>query len=355
VRYTAREPPEWPLRGASAFILVAMKLSVVLPAHNEAACLPSLLARLVAALDALEHDWEVVVVDDGSTDTTWALIKEAAEGDDRVRGLRLSRNFGHQVALTAGLQVAEGDAVITMDSDLQHPPELIGALTAKASEGHDVVYAVRGPKDSEAWFKVTSAAFFYWLLNRLSSLDLPHGGADFRYMSRRAVNALLAMPERHRFLRGMSRWVGFSQAYIEYERPPRHAGQSKYTQRRMIRFAFDAVVSFSALPLRIASFFGMLFSFLGGLYLIFVVASHLFAESIVPGWTSVVGVVLVLGGVQLACLGIIGQYVGRMYDEMKGRPLFFLWEDTSGALETGFQRRASDRTPGELVRSTHQG
>jgi glycosyltransferase involved in cell wall biosynthesis len=330
-----------------------MKLSVVLPAHDESACLPQLLQRLVPVLDQIEDDWEVVVVDDGSTDGTWQIVKAAAGEDDRIRGLRLSRNFGHQVALTAGLQAAEGDAVITMDSDLQHPPELIGEMMSKAAEGYDVVYAVRGPKDSEGWFKVKSASFFYWLLNRLSSLDLPHGGADYRYMSRRAVDALLAMPERHRFLRGMSRWLGFPQAHIEYERPPRPGGQSKYTQRKMIRFAFDAVVSFSALPLRIASFFGLLFSVLGGIYLCFVVASALFTDQVVPGWTSVVGVALVLGGVQLACLGIIGQYVGRMYDELKGRPLFFLWEDTREPAQGEFLRRANDRKAGELVRSTH--
>ena len=318
-----------------------VKVSIVLPAHNEAACVGDLVDRLTAVLEEMECDWEVVFVDDGSEDATWPLLREAAEKDPRIRALRLSRNFGHQIALTAGLEVAEGDAVITMDSDLQHPPELIPALLEKAAEGYDVVYAVRGPHDAEGRYKVTSARLFYWLLNRVSSLDLPHGGADFRYMSRRAVDALLSMPERHRFLRGMTRWVGYPQSFIEYERQARPGGRSKYTQRRMIRFAFDAVVSFSALPLRIASVFGMVFSVLGGLYLIFVVVSRLFTDEVVPGWTSVVGVVLILGGVQLACLGIIGQYVGRMYDELKARPLFFVWEDTRAAV----QRRAAEETP----------
>jgi glycosyltransferase involved in cell wall biosynthesis len=308
-----------------------MKVSVVLPAQNEAPCVGELIGRLTAVLERSGGDWEVVFVDDGSTDETWHLVHEAARRDPRIRGLRLSRNFGHQIALTAGLESAEGEFVITMDSDLQHPPELIPALIEKSREGYDVVYAVRGPKDTEGWFKVTSAKVFYWLLNRLSSLDLPHGGADFRGMSRRVVNAVLAMPERHRFLRGMTRWVGYPQAVIEYDRIPRHAGRSKYTQRKMIRFAFDAVVNFSALPLRIASFLGFAFSFLGGLYLIFIIVARVFSDEVVPGWTSVVGVALVLGGVQLACLGIIGQYIGRMYDEMKARPLFFVWQDTREA------------------------
>jgi polyisoprenyl-phosphate glycosyltransferase len=326
-----------------------MKLSVVLPAKDEAACVDGLIERLIRVLEGSAHEWEIVFVDDGSIDETWPLLKEAALREPRIRALRLSRNFGHQVALTAGLHVAEGDAVITMDSDLQHPPELIPALVEKAREGFDVVVAVRGPRDSEGWFKVGSARVFYWLLNRLSSLDLPHGGADFRYLSRRAVRGLLAMPERHRFLRGMTRWVGYSQAFLEYDRDPRSGGRSKYTQRRMLRFAFDAVVSFSALPLRVASAFGLLFSFLGALYLVFVVAARLFTDEAIPGWTSVVGVVLVLGGVQLACIGIVGQYIGRMYEELKGRPLFLVWEDTRAPGVSLLEARANARRAGEFV------
>jgi glycosyltransferase involved in cell wall biosynthesis len=311
-----------------------VKLSVVLPAHNEAACLGSLIPRLTQVLDETGREWEIVFVDDGSVDATWPLLKEAAGRDPRIRALRLSRNFGHQMALTAGLEIADGDAVITMDSDLQHPPEVIPALLDKASEGFDIVYAVRGKHDAEGRYKIASARLFYWLLNRLASLDLPHGGADFRYMSRRAVDALLAMPERHRFLRGMTRWVGYSQSFIEYERQARLGGRTKYTQRRMLRFALDAVVSFSALPLRIASLFGLFFSILGSLYLVYVLALRIFTDDVVSGWTSVIAVALILGGVQLACLGIIGQYIGRMYDELKGRPLFVVWEDTAeGATE----------------------
>ena len=306
-----------------------MKLSVVLPVRDEAPVIPELVRRLTAVLEELDGDWEVVLVDDGSKDSSWDLLHAAADGDGRIRAIRFSRNFGHQIALSAGLHMATGDAVITMDSDLQHPPEVIPALLARADEGYDVVYAVRSSTDSGSWFKRASARLFYWLLNRVSSLELPQAGGDFRYMSRRVVNALLAMPERHRFLRGMTRWVGFEQATIDYHRPPRVGGKSKYTLRKMFSLGWDAVVSFSSLPLRVASLLGFVFSFFGLLYLTYVVATRVFTDNAVAGWTSVVATVLVLGGVQLLCIGIIGQYLGRMYEEMKGRPLFLVAEDTA--------------------------
>jgi polyisoprenyl-phosphate glycosyltransferase len=306
-----------------------MKLSVILPVRDEAPVIPDLIPRLTSALEALDESWEVILVDDGSRDSSWALLEDAAEHDERIRAIRFSRGFGHQIALSAGLRLASGDAVVTMDSDLQHPPELIGSLLAKATEGYDVVYAVRSETDGENWFKRESARAFYWLFGRLTALDLPQAGGDFRYMSRRVVDALLEMPERHRFLRGMTSWVGYQQAIVEYERQPRAAGASKYTLRKMLAFGWDAVVSFSALPLRVASVLGLVFSFLGLLYLAYVIAVRLFTEQAVAGWTSVVAAVIVLGGVQLLCLGIIGQYLGRMFDEIKGRPLYLIAEDTS--------------------------
>lgn len=306
-----------------------MKLSVILPVRDEAPVIPDLIPRLTSALEALDESWEVILVDDGSRDSSWALLEDAAEHDERIRAIRFSRGFGHQIALSAGLRLASGDAVVTMDSDLQHPPELIGSLLAKATEGYDVVYAVRSETDGENWFKRESARAFYWLFGRLTALDLPQAGGDFRYMSRRVVDALLAMPERHRFLRGMTSWVGYQQAIVEYERQPRAAGASKYTLRKMLAFGWDAVVSFSALPLRVASVLGLVFSFLGLLYLAYVIAVRLFTEQAVAGWTSVVAAVIVLGGVQLLCLGIIGQYLGRIFDEIKGRPLYLIAEDTS--------------------------
>ena len=319
-------------------------ISIVLPAHNEAPVLVELFTRLEAVLESLDHDFEVICVDDGSTDRTWEILARKAQTDCRYRCLRLSRNFGHQIALTAGLWATKGDAVVTLDADLQHPPEVIGELLSKAGEGFEVVTAVRRLEDAEGWFKVTSARFFYRLLNRLTALDLPDGGADFRYMSRTVVDALLQMPERHRFLRGMARWAGYRQAMITYERAARPAGESKYTIRNMFRFAMDAIVSFSAVPLRIASVLGLVVSMLGGLYALYVIGVNLFTDDTVPGWTSVVVAVLVLGGVQLACIGIIGQYLGRVYEEVKGRPLFILWEDTGTSESTALHLPARERS-----------
>jgi glycosyltransferase involved in cell wall biosynthesis len=329
-----------------------MKLSVVVPARDEAGSLGELLSRLDTALGSLDCESEIILVDDGSRDRSWPLMQDAAERDPRIRALRLSRNYGHQIALTAGLWAAEGDAVVTMDSDLQHPPEMIGALVAKAREGYDVVYAVRGEDDAEGWFKTRSARVFYWVLNKLTALDLPAGGADFRYMSRRVVAAVLSMPERHRFLRGMTRWVGYTQASIEYDRGQRLAGKSKYSLRHMLRFAFDAIFGFSALPLKIASVLGLVVSFLGGLYFVYVVLAWALTDTVVAGWTSVIVAVLLLGGVQLACIGIVGQYLGRMYEEIKGRPLFLVWEDTRDTSTPGLQyaERTAPLT-GRLVQS----
>jgi dolichol-phosphate mannosyltransferase len=305
-----------------------MKLSIVLPVHNEEEVLDQVLARVREAAGSLPHEIEVIVVDDGSTDGSWEIISGFADAGE-VRGVRLSRNFGHQVALTAGLYAATGDAVITMDSDLQHPPELIPALVAKADAGHDVVYAVRAVDDAEGWLKVQSARAFYWVFNKLSSLDLPGGGADYRYMSRRVVDGLLQMNERARFLRGMTRWVGYSQTVIEYSRSAREAGKPKYTIRHMVRLATDAIVSFSATPLRVASIFGFLVAAAGGVYLLYVVALKLFTDRSVAGWSSVIISVLIIGGAQLMFMGVIGQYLSRIFDEAKGRPLFLVDVDTA--------------------------
>jgi dolichol-phosphate mannosyltransferase len=256
------------------------------------------------------------------------MIKERAARDERIRGLRLSRSFGHQGALTAGLWAAEADLVITMDGDLQHPPETIPVLLAKSAEGFDVVFAVRSADDSESRFTVLRSRTFYWVLNRFAQLDLPNGVADFRCMSRRVVNVLVSMPERNRFLRGMTRWVGFRQTTVQYDRAARVAGTSKYTVGAMVRLAADAVISFSTIPLKLASVLGLVVALLGVAYGVFSVIDRFVARAVVPGYTTLVVAVLVLGGVQLACLGIIGQYLGRVYDESKGRPIFILWEDT---------------------------
>jgi dolichol-phosphate mannosyltransferase len=305
-----------------------MRLSIVCPAYDEAENIEELLRRLSRVLNELGGAWEIVIVDDGSDDRTWDLLVDAARQDGRIHALRLSRNFGHQIALTAGLAASDGDVVITMDSDLQHPPEIIPALLERAREGYDVVYAIRAAAEGESWMKRRSAELFYRLLNRLTSLNLPRGGADFRLMSRRVVDALLAMPERNRFLRGMTRWVGYPQSVIEYEQPTRQAGRTKYTLLHMLRLAWDAIASFSAIPLRAASVLGFIVSGLGGIYLVYALVERFIAADAVAGWTSVVAAVLVLSGVQLICLGLIGQYLGRMYDETKSRPLYFISDDS---------------------------
>jgi glycosyltransferase involved in cell wall biosynthesis len=313
-------------------------VSVVVPVHNEVEVLPRFHERLLGVLEGLDAEFEVIFVEDSSTDGTWPLLREVCDRDTRIRALRLSRSFGHQGALTAGMWAAEGDVVITMDGDLQHPPETIPALLAKVAEGNDVVYAVRSETDSESRMTILRAHAFYWMLNRLARLDLPHGVADFRCMSRDVVNALSSMPERNRFLRGMTRWVGFRQAVVEYDRAPRAAGTSKYNLGAMTRLAADAIASFSTIPLKIASVLGLVVSLLGVVYGLVTVVQGLFGETGVPGYASLLAAVLILGGVQLACLGIIGQYLGRTYEESKGRPLFIIWEDT---------RRATDDERGQ--------
>jgi polyisoprenyl-phosphate glycosyltransferase len=308
-----------------------MHLSVVAPAFDEAPALPVFVRRVLEVLDALNCSAELVIVDDGSRDGTWETITALAATDERVRGVRLSRNFGHQAALTAGLAAADGEAVVTLDADLQHPPEVIPELLAKAAEGYDVVCAVRSPSDAEGPLKRLSAKLFYFTLNKLTSLELPEGAADFRYMSRRVVNVLLSMPERHRFLRGMTRWAGFEQTFIQYDRGDRHAGSSKYGLGKMMLLAWDAVTSFSALPLRAAGMLGVAVSLLGWAYLAYAICVHLFTHQTVSGWTSVTAAVVLLGGVQLICLGIFGQYLGRMYEDVKGRPLFLIADETRTA------------------------
>jgi glycosyltransferase involved in cell wall biosynthesis len=327
-----------------------VRLSVVVPVHNEADVLPRFIERLEAVLESIEGDWEVVFVEDSSTDGTWQMVREAAVRDARIRGLRLSRSFGHQGALTAGMSAAEGDVVVTMDGDLQHPPETIPQLLTKAEQGYDVVYAVRSPVDSEKRLTILRAHAFYWVLNHLARLDLPAGIADFRCMSRAVVDALSSMPERSRFLRGMTRWVGFRQTVVTYDRASRAGGQSKYTMRAMLHLALDGVVSFSTLPLRIASVLGLIVSLIGAAYGVITVIQRLVGDVAVPGYTSLLVAVLLLGGVQLACIGIIGEYLGRVYEESKARPLFLVWEDTrqlelDEPARTGTDLHLADRRP----------
>jgi dolichol-phosphate mannosyltransferase len=304
---------------------VSPVLSVVAPVFNEHGTLAELHRRLTAALATL-GSYEIVLVDDGSTDGSWDALLGLAARDPRVRLLKLSRNFGHQAALSAGLDAARGDAVVLMDADLQDPPELIPRLVETWREGFDVVYAVRGDREGETRVRLASIALFYRLLHRISPTEIPRNVGDFRLLSRRAADAVSAMPERARFLRGMTSWIGFRQTGVTYTREARHAGESKYPPSKLVRLAFDGITSFSTAPIKLVTAIGFaLVVFCVGvlgwtLYVRFFTSHH------PQGWTSVIAVVLLLGGVQLLSLGVIGQYVARIFDETKQRPVYLVEE-----------------------------
>ncbi|MBI4635707.1 MAG: glycosyltransferase family 2 protein [Candidatus Rokubacteria bacterium] len=299
------------------------RVSVVAPVFNEEAVLPEFARRVTAVMEAAGAPYELILVNDGSRDGSLARLRDIQRRDPRVRILNLSRNFGHQVAICAGLDYASGDVVAIMDSDLQDPPEVLPDFLKKQEEGYDVVYAIRRNR-KEGALKKLAYLVFYRILNRIASVDIPSDSGDFCVISRRAVDTLRGMPERNRFLRGLRGWIGLPQAGLEYERDRRYAGEVKYTFTKLMKLALDGFVSFSYLPLRLASVLGLIVSALSfvGIALIFYV--HFFTDKAadVPGWASVLVTVLFLGGVQLVTIGIIGEYLGRVYDEVKQRPLY---------------------------------
>jgi polyisoprenyl-phosphate glycosyltransferase len=295
-------------------------LSVVAPMHNEEQSVDAFYERVRTALQDV-GPWQLVLVDDGSTDRTPELLDRLAETDPRVAVIHLSRSFGHQAALTAGLEHTHGNAIVMIDGDLQDPPELIADMVERWRQGADVVYAVRKQRAGETRMKLTTASWFYKLFARVAQVKLEQNSGDFRLLDRRALDALLCMRERNRFLRGMTVWIGFTQTAIPYERDARYAGETKFTPAKMVRFAFDAITSFSWLPLQAATFLGFFFSALAFIGLPLVIVAR-FAGIYVPGVSSVLFVVLLLGGIQLITVGLIGEYVGRIYDEVKGRPLY---------------------------------
>ena len=300
----------------------APRLSVVVPLRDEEEILPALAARLAAVLDGLRGTWEVVFVDDGSTDGTYGLAVELHSRDPRFKVARLSRGFGHQVALTAGLDLALGEAVVTMDGDLQHPPEVIPELVARWEAGDEIVYAVMEERQGESRFKDLTARWFYRMLRGLSEIDVPAAAGDFRLVDRRALEAFRAMRESNRYLRGMFSWVGFRQSGIAYTSPPRPAGRSKYSRMRMFRLAGDAVIGFSSRPLRIGLNLGFVVSILSILFGLSAIVSKIAGVFVVPGWTSIMVLVGIVGGIQLVVLGIIGEYIAHIFDEVKRRPLY---------------------------------
>ena len=294
-------------------------LSVVAPMHDEEATVAAFYERVSAA--AGEIPFELVIVDDGSRDGTPAALAGLADRDERVKVITLSRSFGHQAALTAGLEHAEGDVIVMLDGDLQDPPELIGEMLDRWRAGADVVYAVRRERAGETAFKRTTATWFYRLFRALADIELEPESGDFRLMDRRALDALIAMPERNRFLRGMSVWVGFNQTAVTFQREARSAGRTKYTFPRMLRFSFDAITSFSHRPLQIAMLLGFACAALAFLLVPLTVVAR-YTDIYERGVPTTIVIILLLGGIQLICVGIIGEYIGRIYDEVKRRPLY---------------------------------
>jgi polyisoprenyl-phosphate glycosyltransferase len=308
-------------------MMTSLALSIVVPCYNEEACLQELHARLSrAAASVASGDYEIVLVNDGSRDRTWEIMRALAESDPRIVAINLSRNHGHQLALTAGLDLCSGERILIIDADLQDPPELLPQMIAQMeSEQADVVYAVRRARAGETAFKRGTAKIFYRLLSRLAEIDIPLDTGDFRLMSRRALDALLSLPEQARFIRGMVAWIGFRQVPIAYDRAERHAGQTSYPLSRMMRLALDAVTGFSTAPLRFASHIG-LWLVAASVLLIAYIASGYFLGYAIQGWTSLMLVVVVLGAVQMFVLGMIGEYLGRLYMEAKRRPLYIVSE-----------------------------
>lgn len=316
--------------------------SIIAPVYNEEPVLPELYRRVQAVMEGVGGAWELILVDDGSRDHSAEIIADLHARDPRVKGISFSRNFGFQIAVTAGLDNAAGEAVILTDADLQDPPEVIPQMIAKWREGYDVVYGVRAKREGESWFKLFTAKAFYRLIDRITGIDIPLDTGDFRLMDRRVVEAIRRMPERNRFLRGMVPWVGFKQTGVLYERKARYAGASKFgTVRKMLPFAVNAITSFSYVPLQLATYLGFIMAAVSAVGIMAVISVRLFTpHAELSGQATTLAVVLFLGGVQLICLGIIGEYLGRIYDEVKSRPLYLI--DRTWGLDRA-ERTQTDR------------
>ncbi|MEZ4599304.1 MAG: glycosyltransferase family 2 protein [Syntrophotaleaceae bacterium] len=306
----------------------AFVLSIVVPLYNEEDVIHEIYSRLKTMLCQFHLNHEVILVNDGSKDGTLSLAKELCRKDEDVKLISFSRNFGHQIAITAGMDRACGDAVVVIDGDLQDPPEIIPEMVEKWQDGYQVVYGVRTRREGETRFKLLTAAIFYRLLRKLTSIDIPADSGDFRLLDRKVVEELKKMREKARFIRGMVSWIGFRQCKVEYVRQVRHAGETKYPLKKMIRFASDGILSFSQLPLKISSAFGFLSALVSFVFLGYGLMTRFFyPERVVPGWASIFVAVLFLGGIQLIAIGILGEYLGRIYEEMKGRPIYITDEE----------------------------
>lgn len=300
--------------------------SIVAPIYNEIDNLSELYRRVSQVMESSDETWELVLVDDGSTDGSTEKIRELAEADKHIRPVIFARNFGHQIAVTAGLDYARGEAVVIIDSDLQDPPEVILDMIAKWQEGYEVVYAVRAEREGESWFKLWTASLFYRIIYRITDVKIPLDTGDFRLMDRKVVDVMNSMRERHRFLRGMSAWVGFKQVGVEYKRAARQIGTTKYPFRKMLRLALNAVTGFSYFPLQVATYIGFFAAGIAILAIPVVIIMRMTGSQAFFGQATTLIAVLFLGGVQLISLGILGEYIGRLYDEAKGRPLYIVRE-----------------------------
>ncbi|MEO1623636.1 MAG: glycosyltransferase family 2 protein [Bacteroidota bacterium] len=303
-----------------------MDISVVIPVYNEEKNIYLLHQRLSDILQKMNIRYELVFVNDGSADRSMALIKGLSESDECVKFLDFSRNFGHQIAVTAGLDYTSGDAVVIIDADLQDPPELIVDMYKKRQEGFEVVYAKRKTRKGESWLKLLTARVFYRLLSRITSISIPVDTGDFRMIDRKIVNILRKMPEKNKYLRGQISWIGFRQTYVEYERQERNAGETGYTYKKMIRFALDGVTGFSDLPLRIVTYFGIIVSAFAFVVTIYAIYARFILRDYEPGWTSLILSVLFIGGIQMIAIGIIGEYLSRMNNNIRNRPLYIVNE-----------------------------
>lgn len=300
--------------------------SVVVPVYNEVEGIERFHERCAAAMDAIGDPFEIIYVDDGSRDGSWSKLLGFASSDDRVRLVRFSRNFGHQIAISAGIEHAAGETITVIDADLQDPPEVIAEFVAKWREGADIAYGVRTERRGESWFKVVTAKLFYRAMHSLADVDMPLDAGDFRLLNKRAAAALIEMPEHHRYVRGMVAWLGFESVPVEYVRDARFAGVTKYPLSKMIRFATDGIMAFSVRPLRLATWLGLFVSAAAFVTALVLIVMKLTGSAVVQGWTSVMVLVLLLSGVQLMTIGALGEYVGRIYTEVRGRPLYLVRE-----------------------------
>lgn len=300
--------------------------TIIAPVFNERESLPLLYQRVKEVMDTTGDPWELILVDDGSTDGSTDMIREQAHQDERVRPVIFARNFGHQIAVTAGLDYSRGQAVVIIDADLQDPPEVILEMIQKWREGNEVVYAVRAEREGETWFKTFTASLFYRLIYRITDVKIPMDTGDFRLLDRKVVNVMNSMREKFRFLRGMSAWVGFKQVGVPYRRAARHAGTTKYPFKKMLKLAITAVTGFSYFPLQVATFIGFISAGISILAIPLVIILRVVSEVQFLGQATTLIAVLFLGGVQLISLGILGEYIGRIYDEVKGRPLYIVRE-----------------------------